>query len=101
MDNQNSFGSRQMFQGNWTCSQCGAAITELPFEPSGDQPLFCRDCYRQKRGNRPARQSGPRQMFQGNWTCSQCGAAITELPFEPAPDQQVFCRDCYRKNRGN
>jgi CxxC-x17-CxxC domain-containing protein len=55
MENQNSAGDRQMVQGNWTCSQCGAAITELPFEPDGDRPLFCRDCHRQRMQNRPAR----------------------------------------------
>ena len=50
MDNQNQADdNRQMHQGNWSCSQCGAAITELPFEPDGERPLFCRDCYRNKR----------------------------------------------------
>ncbi|RMD59454.1 hypothetical protein D6821_01185 [Candidatus Parcubacteria bacterium] len=48
MDNQTNFGGRQMFKGDWSCSQCGAAITELPFQPDGDRPLFCRDCYRQR-----------------------------------------------------
>ena len=48
MENQD-FGQRQMFQGNWKCSECAAEITELPFEPSGDRPLFCRDCHRAKR----------------------------------------------------
>ncbi|MFA6382564.1 MAG: CxxC-x17-CxxC domain-containing protein [Candidatus Buchananbacteria bacterium] len=54
MDNQNSFGPRKMYQGNWTCSQCGAEITELPFEPDGSRPIFCRDCHRQKKQSRPA-----------------------------------------------
>ncbi|MDP2812354.1 MAG: hypothetical protein Q8O32_01550 [bacterium] len=40
-----------MIQGNWQCSECGAQITELPFEPSGDRPLFCRDCHRKRRQN--------------------------------------------------
>ena len=34
-----------MHQGNWTCSKCGGAITELPFEPKSDKGLTCRDCY--------------------------------------------------------
>ena len=53
-----NFPPRQMFQGDWTCSQCGTAITELPFEPDParlDQ-LLCRDCHRQRRQSR-----GPRQ----------------------------------------
>ncbi|MFA6255323.1 MAG: CxxC-x17-CxxC domain-containing protein [Patescibacteria group bacterium] len=55
MDDQNQFGQRQMFQGHWTCSECGAEITELPFEPDGDRPIFCRDCHRKKRQSRPPR----------------------------------------------
>jgi len=34
-----------MFQGNWQCSSCGAAITELPFEPRSEKGLTCRTCY--------------------------------------------------------
>ena len=55
-DQSNTFGQRKMYQGNWKCSECGAAITEMPFEPDGDRPLFCRDCYRNKRDSRPRRQ---------------------------------------------
>ncbi|MFH1426982.1 MAG: CxxC-x17-CxxC domain-containing protein [Patescibacteria group bacterium] len=55
-NDQNSFGQRKMYQGNWSCSKCGAAITELPFEPDGTRPLFCQDCYRQNRNDRPRRQ---------------------------------------------
>ncbi|PIT89485.1 MAG: hypothetical protein COU27_00085 [Candidatus Levybacteria bacterium CG10_big_fil_rev_8_21_14_0_10_36_7] len=49
MSYQNQSDDRQMIQGNWSCSQCGAAITQLPFEPDGDRPLFCRDCYKNKK----------------------------------------------------
>ncbi|MFH1509466.1 MAG: CxxC-x17-CxxC domain-containing protein [bacterium] len=41
-----------MFQGNWKCSGCEAEITELPFEPDGERPLYCRDCYRKQRDER-------------------------------------------------
>jgi len=34
-----------MHQGNWKCSKCGGAITELPFEPRGEAGLTCRTCY--------------------------------------------------------
>lgn len=34
-----------MFQGNWKCSVCGGAITELPFEPRSEAGLTCRTCY--------------------------------------------------------
>lgn len=55
MDNQNFSGDRQMFKGNWKCAECGAEITELPFEPDGERPLYCRDCHRTRRQNRPQR----------------------------------------------
>lgn len=42
---------RQMHQGNWTCGECGGAITELPFEPDPARlsQLKCRDCHRKGR----------------------------------------------------
>ena len=40
---------RQMFPT--TCAECGQS-TEVPFEPRGDRPVYCRDCYRKVRPNR-------------------------------------------------
>ena len=38
------YGSRrQMFPA--TCTECGKE-TEVPFEPRGDKPVYCIDCYR-------------------------------------------------------
>jgi len=31
-----------------TCSQCGKQDT-VPFEPKGDRPVLCRDCFRKQR----------------------------------------------------
>lgn len=45
---QSSSGPRQMFQVNITCAKCGKPITELPFKPSGDRPVYCQDCYRSR-----------------------------------------------------
>ncbi|PJE69537.1 MAG: hypothetical protein COU98_01525 [Candidatus Staskawiczbacteria bacterium CG10_big_fil_rev_8_21_14_0_10_38_10] len=39
-------------KGNWKCSECGAEITELPFEPAPDRPIYCRECWRNKRNQR-------------------------------------------------
>lgn len=36
---------RQLFE--ITCSQCGRKDT-VPFQPRGDRPLLCRDCFRNK-----------------------------------------------------
>ncbi len=41
--------SRQMYPA--TCAQCGKT-TEVPFQPRGDKPVYCSDCFRQMR---PAR----------------------------------------------
>ena len=37
---------RQMFPV--TCAECGRD-TEVPFEPRGDRPVYCSDCYRKVR----------------------------------------------------
>ncbi|MDZ7798999.1 MAG: CxxC-x17-CxxC domain-containing protein [Patescibacteria group bacterium] len=41
-----------MHQGKWTCSECGTEITELPFEPDGQRPIYCRQCHQKRRQNR-------------------------------------------------
>ncbi len=38
----NNNQQREMFDA--TCSACGAE-TKLPFRPSNDRPVFCRDCF--------------------------------------------------------
>lgn len=50
-DNNRRPFERQMFQGNWQCSQCSAPITQLPFEPDPARlnQLLCRDCHATKR----------------------------------------------------
>lgn len=93
-----------MFQGNWTCSVCGGAITELPFEPRNTDGLKCNDCHSKSRGGEgsrgPARNQSDRPMVEGNWTCSGCGGAITSLPFTPRDTSNLMCRDCYKKSKG-
>jgi len=43
----NTYGSRrQMFPA--TCGECGKE-TEVPFQPRGDKPVYCNDCYRKSR----------------------------------------------------
>jgi CxxC-x17-CxxC domain-containing protein len=39
---------RQLF--NVKCSNCGKD-TQVPFKPSGDRPVYCRDCYMQKKNS--------------------------------------------------
>ena len=40
---------RQMFPA--VCAECGKN-TEVPFEPRGDRPVYCSDCYRKVRPSR-------------------------------------------------
>ncbi|MFH1036686.1 MAG: CxxC-x17-CxxC domain-containing protein [Patescibacteria group bacterium] len=47
-DNRN-FPPREMVKGDWKCSECGCAITELPFQPAPDRPIYCRECWSKKR----------------------------------------------------
>ncbi|HOJ77552.1 MAG TPA: zinc-ribbon domain containing protein [Bacillota bacterium] len=37
---------RQMYQA--TCSACGTTAT-VPFQPTGDKPVYCRDCFQSRR----------------------------------------------------
>jgi len=40
---------RQMFPA--VCAQCGKE-TQVPFEPRGDRPVYCSDCYTKLRVNK-------------------------------------------------
>jgi len=59
---------RQMFDVSalgLVCSECGTAITELPFEPTKKEDgtygrLYCYECNKQRMRNR-----GPRRDFGG------------------------------------
>ncbi|MBI3632432.1 MAG: hypothetical protein HY225_03220 [Candidatus Vogelbacteria bacterium] len=42
-----SDGRKPMFQA--TCSECNKSC-EVPFRPTGDKPVYCKDCFAQKGG---------------------------------------------------
>lgn len=44
-----SANRREMFKA--TCSQCGG-IAEVPFQPRGDKPVYCRDCFSSRQAYR-------------------------------------------------
>lgn len=48
-DSMNAGRERQMH--SVTCDSCGT-MTEVPFMPVSGKPVYCRDCYNQKRGVR-------------------------------------------------
>ena len=39
--------AREMFPA--TCAGCGCE-TEVPFRPSGNRPVYCRDCFNKEQG---------------------------------------------------
>src|SRR5512137_2196144 len=41
-------GERQMYPA--VCAQCGKD-TEVPFQPRGDKPVYCSDCYKSQQGS--------------------------------------------------
>ncbi|MCL1873032.1 MAG: zinc-ribbon domain containing protein [Clostridiales bacterium] len=41
-------GEREMF--NVVCAECGVE-TQVPFQPTEDRPVYCRDCYQKQREN--------------------------------------------------
>ena len=49
---------REMFQV--VCASCGKD-TEVPFQPRGDRPVYCRDCYDKVRG--PSQRSPQRRSW--------------------------------------
>ncbi len=91
------------------CAECGTQTT-VPFKPTGNRPVLCRDCFQK---NRPPRTDRPpRRDFGGpsggsggpaggadrpsfDATCTRCGVQTT-VPFKPTPGRDVFCRDCFR-----
>lgn len=95
-----------MHQGNWTCSKCGGAITQLPFEPRSESGLTCSACFAKSRNAAPSTDgqssdapAGEKPKVAGNWTCSGCGAAITSLPFTPRDTSNLKCLDCFKKSK--
>ncbi len=42
------YSERQMYPA--VCAQCGKD-TQVPFQPRGDRPVYCSDCYRAQQGS--------------------------------------------------
>jgi CxxC-x17-CxxC domain-containing protein len=50
--NTNKFGQRRIQKAMFpaTCSVCGKA-TSVPFQPTGEKPVYCQDCYQPRKRN--------------------------------------------------
>jgi CxxC-x17-CxxC domain-containing protein len=46
-----SFGEKRMFQAE--CAKCGKSC-EVPFRPTGEKPVYCRDCFGGSTTGRPS-----------------------------------------------
>jgi len=83
------------------CSECGKEC-ELPFKPTGDKPVFCSNCFRNKaNSNRSSgRDSKNRSNFQEkrmySAICTECGNKC-EVPFRPTGGKPIYCSNCFSK----
>jgi CxxC-x17-CxxC domain-containing protein len=114
-DPRDSFGMHEA-----VCADCGKKC-EIPFKPSSDRPVYCDDCFRNKKESRNSGGSsfgrggssssyggGGRGDFRRNdsrdkrmysATCSGCGARC-EVPFQPTSGKPVYCNDCFKRDGG-
>ncbi len=46
-------GPRKMYK--ITCAECGKEA-EVPFKPSGDRPVYCRECFMKRKGIKPRKE---------------------------------------------
>jgi len=57
-------GNKQMF--HTTCANCGKSC-DVPFQPKGDRPVYCRECFpRFRNQNRPQQYQQNRPASSGN-----------------------------------
>ena len=49
---------REMFEA--TCSSCGN-VASVPFQPSGDKPVYCSNCFEQRRSTTAGRYGAGRR----------------------------------------
>lgn len=62
------------------CSNCGKEC-EVPFKPTGEKPVFCRDCFREKGGDsrRPEERNFSRPAAQNTSSDSQFRQELATL----------------------
>jgi len=84
------------------CDECGREC-EVPFEPTGDKPVYCSECF-EKRGNVSSQRSGGRDSRRSSFgdkrmykaVCDKCGNDC-EVPFQPTEGKPIFCSQCFEK----
>ena len=83
------------------CDNCSNEC-EVPFRPTSGKPIFCSNCFENKRGSDSGRFEGKgesRQMFEA--VCDECGNKC-QVPFRPSGDKPIYCSNCFgdKKNSG-
>ena len=102
-----SFGNDRAELHSAVCANCGKNC-EVPFKPTGNKPVLCRDCFKNAGGPDsrrsdaprsfgPRSNSGDRPMYDA--VCSNCGDKC-QIPFQPSQGRDVFCSNCFEKNQG-
>jgi len=97
-------GRPQMHEA--VCDECGQRC-EVPFRPTGDKPVFCRDCFKNKEDSsprRPERRDSGRSFGRSNFeekrmyktVCDECGNEC-EVPFQPTGGKPIYCSQCFDK----
>ncbi len=70
-----SFQKREMTMHKTTCSACGKTC-EVPFRPTGEKPVYCKECFaerggpssdRNDRSERPSFDRAPRKSFDNRF----------------------------------
>jgi CxxC-x17-CxxC domain-containing protein len=74
-------GATEMFSA--TCAQCGKRC-EVPFRPTGERPVFCRDCFRSQEHVPGRNSNGEEHRGMHNSPVSR-GGERTEREFRPHP----------------
>lgn len=102
-----NMGRPQMHQA--TCSECGEEC-EVPFRPSSDKPVYCDNCFGDKKGASPrrsdrrgggdfARRSNFDDKKMHDAICDSCGDRC-QVPFKPTSGKPVFCSECFENEGG-
>jgi len=60
---RSSFGEKKMFTA--TCDNCGNSC-EVPFRPTGEKPVYCKDCFGKMGGRSGSRDQGQQSSGQSD-----------------------------------
>lgn len=84
-------GDRETTMYKAVCSECKKSC-DVPFRPSGDKPVYCRDCFAGKRegddrGSRPSGMGHEPKRFSNDRPAPRADSARTEVRQTPNDDQ--------------